>query len=129
MQHERMDRNLEVGDVVGACRWPGVGGHSDSWGKPWMGEVLSEGDPRAWEGRGGVVGSPSAREIREKLADTRVLRQGLVPVLWHFEVKRVHWERAACLRPYEVDVEAWSESRRRAALRDSGGLDGVGVRS
>lgn len=80
-----------------------------------MGEVLRDDDPRAWQGRGGCSGVLGARVVRAKVRETAKLRVGLVPVLWHFEVPTVHWERVAGLRRYDEDLAMWRRERRRVA--------------
>lgn len=62
---------------------------------------------------------PSAERVAKVLQETRGMHQGVVPVLWHFESRRVYWERVDCLREYSEDLREWREVRARAEAEEA----------
>jgi hypothetical protein len=103
---------LNVGDRVGARRWPFAGAHPDCWGRPWAGTLLAQDDPRAWAHTLRFPGrEPSAAEASAWVAELHQdgLLSDRVPVLWDFG--RIYWESIQALRPYVADVSAWEKER------------------
>lgn len=109
---------MQVGDVVGAERWPYSGAHPDCWGQPWSGVVLAVNDPRAWTNTLRFRGIPSQKAVDAWIAELQARGEVMrhVPVLWDFGSHglRVWWEQADRLRPYHEDVEAWKVARAAA---------------
>jgi hypothetical protein len=99
---------IRPGDQVGARRWPGAGGHPDTWGQPWCGTVLSLGDPAAWEGTAALGAAPTQAAVDAHLAGPADALPGeTLPVRWAFPGgDRVYWERRAALVPYHKDYAA-----------------------
>lgn len=118
--------DLQIGDEVGARRWPYASAHPDCWGRPWKGILLAAHDPRAWV-RSVVfpTDTPDPAAVRAHVRRFPRLGRDTVPVLWDFgDEQIVYWEDRASLRLYAADVVAWEaalaaartqneESRRR----------------
>ena len=108
----------QVGDLVGAQRWPNRGNHPDCWGLPWKGLVLDPRDPRAWANTIAFpVAEPDPVAVRRHV-DACVL-QGYppsIPVLWDFGAAGLttYWSAAEHLRPFDEDYQAWLVARANA---------------
>lgn len=106
---------LKVGTWVGAGRWPNQDAHPNQWDKPVRGQVLDFCDVRAWANSvyfpedvphaGDVMGVALKLKAEGRL-------DNLTPVYWDFTThRRVLWERASRLRPYEEDVLLWRAAK------------------
>ena len=112
---------VEVGSVVGAGRWPYAGGHVDCWGRPHVGILLADTDPRAWEGTLAFpFRRPSAEEARAWVDGVKARgwwSGNSVPVLWLWAdgTFRVWWESVKDdrwgVKPYAEDLAAWEAAR------------------
>ena len=103
---------LTTGTKVGARRWPYHAAHVDCWEKPWSGEILDEGDPRAWANSIAFptdYPDPDLVDAHVEWCREHGLLQTAVPVLWEFG--RVYWEDVERLRPYAIDLEEWTEAK------------------
>lgn len=107
---------FQVGDVVGAHRWPYISSHPDCWQKPHKGVVLSRDDPRAWAKTIAFSSeNPGPEAIREHLSycDRQGLLKDVVPVLWDFpDGQQVYWQQTTgndALRLYSEDYLEWME--------------------
>lgn len=110
---------VNVGQEVGARRWPFSTGHLGNWGAPWKGLVLDPSDPAAWANTGAFPTSdPDPEQVQQHLA--RVGDTGRVPVQWDFGgSKVVYWERRSTLRPYADDLAAWETARQLEMMKCS----------
>lgn len=106
---------MEVGTKVGARRWPYNAAHPDCWVRPHAGVVLSQRDPRAWQGTMAFGERlPTQAEvdrhvdwIEKNIPD----RKATLPVLWDFFGEPcAYWESAASVKPYAEDLADWTQA-------------------
>lgn len=118
---------LEVGEVVGGHRWPYNHVHPDCWGRPHVGVVLADDDPRAWEGTLAFpFRRPSAWEAWAHVAWCRSwggLAGDSVPVLWLWGDGAfcVYWESVGGdygVKPYADDLAAWEAALAAARAQE-----------
>lgn len=111
---------FHVGQVVGAQRWGLSSCAPSCWVAPHAGVLMSVLDPRVWDNTLAVPGVASQKQVVE-IVD-RLIRGGMnpwnhLPVRWAFteadgQVRySILGQSPDWLRPYELDIEQWSEAR------------------
>jgi len=108
----------QIGDRVGASRWPYNACHPGCWEKPWCGVVIALDDPRAWAKTLAFnMEEPDQKEVTAHVAwcKSEGLLDDKCPVLWDFGTEhKVFFEMLEHVRPYADDVRAWQEARAKA---------------